>query len=324
MKAPQKRLDKCQIRIREKFVWYVEDNEIQMEVFIGLMPILIMRKTTKMNNRIYFKIPNKCPICGGPVYRSDSGTAITLMCGNPECEGKLVNKIDHFAGKKGLDIKHLSKATLEKLIDLGWVNKSSDLYRLKDHRSEWINQPGFGVRSVDRILQSIEDSKNTSLESFICSLGIPMIGRTASKDILPYITSYEDFRDKAISHWDFSIIEGIGWEKCNAIWHYDYSDANDIYSFMNNITKDEPEEASQTLEGKVICITGKLVTYKNRSELTSIIESHGGKVTSSVSKNTSYLINNDNTSTSSKNLSAQKLGIPILTEEEFGNQFLKN
>lgn len=301
-----------------------KNQKVQIYKANEIIPQILSAEEPSGTDIEYIENIDKCPLCGGSVYPIDSGTSRFLMCSNPDCEGKLINKIDHFCGKKGLDIKHLSKATLEKLIELGWVNKSSDLYRLKDHRSEWINQPGFGVRSVDRILQSIEDSKNTSLESFICSLGIPMIGRTASKDILPYITSYEDFRDKATSHWDFSIIEGIGWEKCNAIWYYDYSDANDIYSFMNNITKDEPETASQTLEGKVICITGKLVAYKNRSELTSIIEAHGGKVTSSVSKNTSYLINNDNTSTSSKNLSAQKLGIPILTEEEFGNQFLKN
>ena len=298
-------------------------QKVQIYKANEIIPQILSAEEPSGNDVKWIEIPDKCSVCGGPVYRSDSGTAVTLMCGNPECEGKLINKIDHFAGKKGLDIKHLSKATLEKLIDLGWVNSPADLYTLKEHRSEWIQQPGFGVRSVDRILQSIEDSRTPTLESFICALGIPMIGRTASKDLLPYIKSYEDFVDKAKSKWDFSIIEGFGWEKCNAIWKYNYDEADTIRSNMLDITVSEPASADTSLEGKTFCITGKLVAYKNRAELVSIIESHGGKVTSSVSKNTSYLINNDNTSTSSKNLTAQKLGIPILTEEEFGSLMLK-
>ena len=270
-----------------------------------------------MNDRIYFKIPDKCSVCGGPVYRSDSGTAITLMCGNPECEGKLINKIDHFAGKKGLDIKHLSKATLEKLIDLGWVNGPADLYTLKEHRSEWIQQPGFGVRSVDRILQSIEDSRTPTLESFICALGIPMIGRTASKDLLPYIKSYEDFVDKAKSKWDFSIIEGFGWEKCNAIWKYNYDEANAIRSYMLDITVSEPTAAkTNILSGLKFCITGRLLIIANREKLSNMIENNGGTVVNSISKNVNYLINNDINSNSSKNKQAISLNIPIISERE--------
>lgn len=269
----------------------------------------------------FFDIPEVCPVCGGMVKIVQEYDTKTLVCINTLCPGKLVNRLDHFAGKKGLDIKGLSKATLDKLIEWGWVNEPVDLYKLAEHRDEWIKKPGFGVKSVDNILNAIEDSRHPTLDQFISSLGIPLIGKTVSKDLLDYIESYEDLKEKAISKWDFTKIDGFAYSKANAIWSFDFSEADRVREFME-FTVEEKPEVKATLEGAVVVITGRLNQFKNRAELQTAIINHGGKVVGSISKNTTYLINNDITSGSVKNISAKKLGVPILTEEEFSQKFL--
>lgn len=266
-------------------------------------------------------LPEVCPVCGGMVKIAKEYDTKTLVCINTLCEGKLVNRLDHFAGKKGLDIKGLSKATLDKLIEWGWVNEPVDLYKLADHRDEWIQKTGFGVKSVDNILSAIEDSRHPTLDQFISSLGIPLIGKTVSKDLLDYIESYEDLKEKAISKWDFTKIDGFAYSKANAIWSFDFSEADRVREFME-FTVEEKVEVVNNLEDLAIVITGKLNSFKNRAELQEVIESRGGKVVGSVSKNTKYLINNDTQSNSSKNVTAKKLGIPIISEEEFKQKFL--
>lgn len=283
--------------------------------------------TDKFGNKLIewdyptISFPTVCPICGGMVKIVQEYDTKTLVCINTLCEGKLVNRLDHFAGKKGLDIKGLSKATLDKLIEWGWVNEPVDLYKLADHRDEWIQKAGFGVKSVDNILSAIEDSRHPTLDQFISSLGIPLIGKTVSKDLLDYIESYEDLKEKAISKWDFTKIDGFAYNKANAIWSFDFSEADRVREFME-FTVEEKPEVQATLEGAVVVITGRLNQFKNRAELQTAIINHGGKVVGSISKNTTYLINNDITSGSAKNVSAKKLGIPILTEEEFSQKFL--
>ena len=145
-----------------------------------------------------------CPICGGgtSLIKSDSGT-VNLICDNPQCGGKLINQLDHFCGKKGLDIKGLSKATLEKLINWNWVNSCYSIFELKDYRDKWIQMPGFGVKSVDKILNAIEDAKTTTFDKVISSIGIPLIGKTISKDLASKFASYESFREAIDKNFDF-------------------------------------------------------------------------------------------------------------------------
>lgn len=277
-----------------------------------------------MNNIIFLTIPEICPICGGPtkIVTFDSGVK-NLMCGNPDCAGKLINKLDYFCGKKGFDIKGISKATLEKLIDWEWINSISDIFNLANHRIEWIQKPGFGEKSVDKILAAIEAAKEITLDRFIASLGIPLIGTNASKELVKYIKTYEEFKEKINSRFDFSTYDTFAGSKTDAILNFDYSEADKIYSIIT-IKQNKKTESTASLEGINVVITGSLSLYKNRGELQKDIESLGGKVVGSVSKNTTYLINNDINSTSSKNATAKKLGIPIVTEQEFFEKFLKN
>ena len=269
-----------------------------------------------------FTIPTECPICGGRLEVVCEVDSEMLICTNEACEGKAINKLEHFCSKKGLDIKGLSKATLGKLMDWGWVYNFCDLYCLKQYRNEWINKPGFGAKSVDNILAAIENSRKPKLESFICALGIPHVGTTLSRELVKYFDTYKDFKIAAKNGWDFTQIDKVGYEKASAIWNFDFTQADLVEAFMYGYETSEPAAADTTLDATTVVITGKLLLHKNRDELVKRITDHGGKVTGSVSKNTNILINNDVNSTSSKNVSAQRLGIPIMTEEEFVNLYL--
>jgi DNA ligase (NAD+) len=268
--------------------------------------------------------PNICPICGAPteMRESDSGT-LELYCLGDQCPGKLVNKLDHFCGKKGLDIKGLSKATLEKLISWGWVTSISDLFQLCEHSSEWIAKPGFGQKSVNNILEAIETARSTTLEQYLSAISIPLIGKTYARELALTFGDYESFRYEVDNYFDFTELDGIGPEKHEAIVGFDYAEADALVEDGIIIfTKDEASaKTTRSLEGLTICVTGKLKNFKNRDELKALIEVRGGKVTTSVSSKTNYLVNNDLNSTSSKNQTAKSLGISIITEEELLNMF---
>ena len=273
---------------------------------------------------IAFEIPKVCPVCGDSLTIICEIDSEVLYCSNPQCEGKLINKLDHFCGKKGLDIKGLSKATLERLVNWGWVNQPADLYTLKEHENEWVNKQGFGVKSVSNILTAIENSKTPKLEQFISALGIPMIGLTISKELVKYIDDYNDFKNKAKNKWDFSIIDGIAYEKLSSIWKFNFDEADAVSQHMLGYIKEDNSNSEQSLKDQIVCITGRLTVFKNRSALQKEIEKRGGKVTAAVSRNTNWLINNDVESMSAKNIEAKKLNIPIVSEKEFFNLFLDN
>ena len=271
----------------------------------------------------FFDIPDKCPICGGAtIHRTDNNSTV-LYCTNASCEGKLINRLDHFCGKKGMDIKGLSKATLEKLTNLEWVCNYIDLFNLGVFRSEWVKLAGFGPKSVDNILNAIESSRQCDLAQFIAALGIPLIGTAAAKELVKYFPTWEDFIAAVESDYHFYDIDGFGYEMHSSLKSFDYYEAKVLASdylhfnlLNNNISND-----STSLNGLTFVITGKLTHFKNRDEIKDLIEKSGGKVTGSVSKNTDYLINNDVTSTSSKNKTAQSLNIPIISEDTFIETF---
>ena len=270
----------------------------------------------------FINIPDTCPICGEPTKLVTENNSTVLKCNNSNCEGKLINRLDHFAGKKGLDIKGLSKATLEKLIDWEWVNSNKSLFELSSYSSEWMKKPGFGPKSVQNILDAIDSSRHCELHQFIAALGIPLIGSTASKELCKYFTTWYEFIQAIENEYKFYNLPSFGVEMHSSLIHFDYTEAKEIAD-KYIIFKESAAAGSADLNGQVFVITGSVKKFKNRDELKSYIESKGGKVTGSVSKNTTYLINNDANSTSSKNVSAQKLGIPIISEEKFLEMFDK-
>lgn len=267
------------------------------------------------------EIPSICPICGGNTEIVQENDSKVLMCGNPQCEGKLINRIEHFFGKKGLDAKGISKATIEKVIEWGWVNTIWDMCNLEDHASEWKNKAGFGELSVNKILKSLDACKETDLESIIAAMGIPLIGRTGAKALAKHFNTYDAFREACCSNYDFSTLSGFGYEMHKAITTFNYEEFDKIVEKYLTIKKNNDIINVEKLSNITFCVTGKVHIWKNRDELSSYIESLGGKVTGSVTKNTNYLINNDVDSASAKNKKAKELNIPIISEEELKNIF---
>ena len=268
----------------------------------------------------FIELPKTCPICGGETAIRENNDSKFLVCTSPTCPGKLINRLDHFCGKKGLDIKGLSKATLTKLIDWGWVENINDLSKLAEHKAEWVKKPGFGEKSVQNILTAIETAvANIDFIKFISALGIPLVGMTVAKEIAKHEKNYTSFREDVKNRIAFSDWNSFGPEIEKALWNYDYTDADIFYSNCNVQeveTKEESAAEPQIFADKTFVITGKLNGFKNRDELKGILESYGAKVTDSVTKKTSYLINNDIESTNSKNVAGKRLGIPIITEAE--------
>lgn len=277
-----------------------------------------------------FNIPDKCPICGQPTRIVKENDSEVLVCENPDCKGKLLGKLVHAAGRNALDIENLSEATIEKFINLGWLNSIKDIYYLSAHENEMKTLDGFGKKSVDKLLASIEESRNTNLQRFLYSLSIPLLGKSASEMIAEAVdydfdTFISEMTMKGAEY--FRYLPGIGdslISSLNTYWKNHYSDilqlANEFTFEKSNIVLDE---IPKTLQGKIFVVTGSVNHYKNRDELKADIVAHGGTVAGSVSSKTSYLINNDINSTSSKNQKAKSLNIPIITEEEFLKKFFE-
>lgn len=282
--------------------------------------LIIPQVKSAEGNEVGLPIPilENCPICGTKLIIKQDNDSKVLYCPNEQCEGKFLNIVDHYAGKSGLDIKGLSKATLTKLMNWGWLNSLTDLYKLNTYKQEWYTKSGFGIKSVDNILNAIEASKKTTLNKFIAALGIPLVGSKVAKDLAGYFSTWDKFMEAIDSKYEFYQLPNFGIEMHKAILNYNYAEARSIAAEYLEFETAQAETADK-LSGLTFVITGKVHKVKNRNELKTIIENNGGKVTGSVSKNTNYLINNDVNSTSAKNVSATRLGIPILTEEEFFN-----
>ena len=271
-----------------------------------------------------FNIPDKCPICGQPTKIVKDNNSEILVCTNDNCKGKLLGKLTHAVSRDALNIDGLSEATIEKFINLGWLNSIKDIYYLSAYENEIKTMDGFGKKSVDKLLTSIEKSRNTSLERFLYSLSIPLLGKSASMMIADSVDyDFDVFIDKMTIKGAeyFRYLPGVGdslISSLNTYWKNHYSD---ILQLSNEFTFEKSkivlDEIPNTLQGKTFVITGSVNHYKNRDELKADIEAHGGKVVGSVSSKVNYLINNDINSTSSKNQKAKSLNIPIITEEEF-------
>ena len=272
-----------------------------------------------------FDIPSVCPICGSPTKIVKDNDSEVLYCTNDDCKGRLLGKLSHAVSKSALNIDGLSESTIQRFINLGWLNSIQDIYHLSDHEYEMRNLDGFGEKSVKKLLNSIEKSRNTNLARFIYSLSIPLCGKTASKAIAENVDwGIRDFitimgTKKAIY---FSSLDGVGDKIISSLDSYWHKHSNMVYELSKEFVFEKPipivlDKTPNTLNGKIFVVTGSVHHYSNRDSLKQDIVSHGGTVASSVSSKTSYLINNDINSTSSKNQKAKSLNIPIITEEEF-------
>ena len=265
------------------------------------------------------EIPATCPACGGKTEIREDNQAQTLVCPNPVCPAKAIKLFTHFVSRNAMNIDGLSEATLQKFLDCGFIEELYDIYRIDRYETEIVQLEGFGQKSYDNMMESIEKSRTTQLARVLYGLGILNVGTAMAKSICKY------FKDdvEAIIHADaaqFAEIEKIGDVIAEGIVAY-FADQNNV-RVLREILKEvtlvvEENTAPQDLEGKTFVITGSLNHFANRDELKKIIEDRGGKVAGSVSSKTTYLINNDVLSSSSKNKKAKTLGIPIISEDDF-------
>lgn len=274
--------------------------------------------------KIYIDIPHMCPICGQPTKIVKDNNSEVLVCTNDNCKGKLLGKLSHAVSRDALNTDGLSEATIEKFINLGWLSSIQDIYHLLDHENEMKALDGFGKKSVDKLLASIEKSRKTSLERFLYSLSIPLLGKSASMMIADSVdydfdTFIGEMTMKGAEY--FRYLPGIGDSLISSLDTYWKNHYSDILQLANEFTfetqKSIMSESTNELENKTFVITGSVNHYQNRDALKADIEAHGGKVVGSVSSKVNYLINNDINSTSSKNKKAKSLNIPIISEDQF-------
>ena len=273
--------------------------------------------------------PTVCPECGHPTYIDRSGKSEILMCSNDDCPAVLLGKWETFVSKKGMDIDGLSEATLKMFLKRGYLtNMFESIYHLSDYKNEMYNLPGFGKRSVDKLLAAIESSKEVDLVHFLTAFSITNVGPSQAKVISNYFKSFDKFKEALDNQFDFTIIPGFGnitSAQINNWWvnnHMQMLDVEKEIRFKTDNFMNKPE-GSYPLAGKTFVITGTL-NYYSRKDLQAKIESLGGKCVGSVSKSTSYLINNDVKSSSSKNTKAKQLGVPIISEDEFIKKFFES
>ncbi len=267
------------------------------------------------------EIPNECPACMGETIIKDENGVKTLYCSNPSCPAKSIKLFTHFVSRNAMNIDGMSEATLEKFLDKGFIQEFYDLYHLDRYKDEIVGLEGFGLKSYENIIASVDASRNTELTRVIYGLGIINVGHATAKLICKH---FKDDIEAIISAEadEFLEIEGIGEVIADGIVAY-FADETNIRNLNALITElniiIEENNMEQDLSGMTFVITGSLLTFANRDELKKLIEDRGGKVAGSVSAKTSYLINNDTTSQSSKNKKAKSLNIPIISEQDFLN-----
>ena len=290
----------------------------------------IIPKVIKVDEKVgELNIPEVCPVCASKteIKISEESLTKTLRCTNAACPAKKLKKYARFVSKGGMDIDGISEATLQRFVNEGWIKNYADIYRLSNHSEEIKELDGFGEKSSDNITASIEKARKVNDQKLVFALNIPLVGIDVAKKLLsayPFeelVRISKETNDPTV----FSSINGIGSEKSSAFVNYFKEEENvkDLEDLLNEIeiNKTETKASGDKCEGLTFVVTGDVYKYKNRNELKAYIESEGGKVTGSVSKSTSYLINNDLESSSSKNTKAKELGIEIISEDTFIERF---
>ena len=272
-------------------------------------------------------LPKECPVCGYATEVKAENGIKTLYCPNSQCPAKHVKLFTLFVSRNGMNIDGLSEETLEKFIDAGYIKEFADIFHLDRYYEEIVATPGFGQKSYDNLMDSVEKARTVELSALIYSLGIPNIGSANAKLICKaFNNNIEKIRNASVE--ELIEIDGIGEIMAEKFCQY-FADEDNIKKLDNllkevNIAEPEENTTPQNRDGLTFVITGSVEHFANRNELKSYIEKHGGKVTGSVSAKTNYLINNDAMSASSKNKKAKQLGVEIVTEEVFLERWCKD
>lgn len=329
-----KRASLCNISECERLGIGARGTEISVIKANKIIPKVIQVKRTEGT----LEIPGTCPVCHAKteIRISEASGTKTLHCTNQECPAKQLKKFARFVSKEGMNIDGISEQTLSKFINLGWVGEYADIYSLRSHIRELAQMEGFGEKSASNIIRSIERSAQVEAHRLLYALNIPLCGLDVCKRLLSayalddlVMASTKQTGDLFEPYQEasevFAHVNGIGPEKSASFvnWFRDEHNRQRYEHLREKITVTQAsnEPTGNRCEGLTFVVTGDVHHYKNRNELKAYIESQGGKVASAVSGSTSFLINNDVTSTSGKNQKAQQLGIPIISEDEFVERF---
>ncbi len=271
-------------------------------------------------------IPDRCPVCGQPTQIKKVNEVQSLYCLNPDCDAKKIKAFTLFVSRDALNVDGLSESTLEKFLARGFLHEFADLFQLSRYEEEIVQMEGFGEKSYRNLQESLEQARNTTLPRLIYGLGIENIG-VANAKILCRHFQFDLSRLRSATQEELAEIDGIGEVIALSVRAFFDNQKNaeqlDHLLAQLNIAVEVIEEGAQTLAGMNFVITGSLVHYENRNLLKEEIEKKGGKVTGSVTGKTTCLINNDTTSQSSKNKKAKELGVRIVSEEDFIEEYLQ-
>ncbi|MCR5143268.1 MAG: NAD-dependent DNA ligase LigA [Ruminococcus sp.] len=307
------------ISIMKKLNLAVGDN-VSVYKANMIIPVVGENNTPHDTDVVTPALPDACPACGAKLELrcSDDGVE-TLFCPDHDCPAKHIGRFEHFVSRDAMNIVGVSSSTIEDLVDNGIVRTYRDLFHLSEHREKIISLEGFGEKSYDQLVSAAEAARNTELYRVLYSLGIPNIGRSASRLICAEYHSPAEL--EKLTAEQLTLIDGIGEVLANDYVSFfkKQSNLDEYHALLAELKIKEPEQtnADSGIAGKTFVITGSVNIWKNRNELKAFVEANGGKVASAVSGKTDYLINNDSASTSGKNKKAKELGVPIITEEEF-------
>ncbi len=309
----------------------IQELEIGIGDTIGIIKAneVIPKVESNYTRSNSYKLPDRCPACGYPlIVKADNGRK-TLVCRNEKCSAKLLDKMANFVSRKGMDIRGLSEDRLKVLIEKEYIAEFVDFYILYQYRYELEQLPRWGDKLVNNILDEINKSKKQSLDKVLVAIGLPNVGVATAKTIAKFMndhhvenenTLFDEFFECCVQGQDWSKLDDIGATTSKAINRYVSDNYSELWKLSLELTP--PVEISdieeqKSLDGKIFCITGTLDLFSNRNALVADIESRGGKVVGSVSKNTNYLICNDKNSGSSKTKKVNKFGVPIISEQEY-------
>lgn len=268
-------------------------------------------------------VPDICPVCGGPAVIRQEADVRVLICGNPSCPAKQTKSFALFASRDAMNIEGLSEQTIEKLISVGALKTPADLFRLGDHAEEIASLEGMGEKSLANLMAAADKARKTNPARLLYALGITGIG-SANAGMISRHCGGDWEKISSLSKEELLEIDGVGEVLADAFTGYfaDEENRKTVEDILSEIGFEESAQpAEQKLEGLTFVITGSLEHFSNRKELQELIQDMGGKAAGSVSGNTSFLINNDKTSSSSKNKKAAQLGVPVITEEDFMERF---
>lgn len=293
---------------------------IQDEIQVYKANMIIPQIAENLTRSGNVKIPETCPVCGGATHIQKANDVETLYCTNEECQAKKLKLFTLFVSRNALNIDGLSEATLEKFIGRGFIHEFADIFELDKHREEIVEMEGFGIKSYENLMAGIAEAQKTTQPRLLYGLGIPNVGVANAKMICKAF-QYNLGKIQSADAEELAAVDGIGPVIGKTVAEYFASEKNSsmLDRLLEKLEIEIPdiEASEQVFAGMNFVITGSVQHYSNRNELKSLIEEKGGKVTGSVTSKTTYLINNDAASSSSKNKKAKALGIPIISEEDF-------